>query len=223
EGGAEGSGGRDAAGQFEEGLEPIEFGAAVVGDLHPVVGPAEDGAGGDEDDLVEAVDPALFAAGIGQVGEMIDDGDGAVGRGSGGRVGLDGHGADVPEELGLSWRSMVQEAPDPRPAGLYRSCESLFPRAPRRPRLMRKPCLDAPDQRPAAGCLENVDSGSPFAFPRRAGAWVVSLNYASPFTLIWAQVVRAPWGTRAGRRPERTWQQARDWNARILGSSSRPH
>ena len=62
-----------------------------------------------------------------------------MGRGSGGRVGADGHGADVPEGVGLSWRSMVQEASDPRPAGLDNRGEPLLPRAPRHPRLMRKP------------------------------------------------------------------------------------
>ena len=60
-------------GKVEEGLEPVELGVGVVGDLHPVVGAAEDGAGGDEDDLVEAVDSPLFAAGIGEVGEMVED------------------------------------------------------------------------------------------------------------------------------------------------------
>ena len=49
------------------------LGVGVVGDLHPVVGAAEDGAGGDEDDLVEAVDSALFAAGVGEIGEVIED------------------------------------------------------------------------------------------------------------------------------------------------------
>ena len=55
----------DAAGQGEEGPEPIDLGVGEIGDLHPVVGAAEDGAGGDEEDLVEAVDAALFAAGVG--------------------------------------------------------------------------------------------------------------------------------------------------------------
>src|SRR5262249_28292581 len=44
---------------------------------------------------------------------------------------------------GLSRRSMVQEAPDPRPDGLDNSSGTLLPTAPRRPRLMRKPCLAA--------------------------------------------------------------------------------
>ena len=100
---------------LEEGLEPVELGVGVVGDLHPGVGAAEDGAGGDEDDLVEAVDSPLFAAGIGQVGEMIEDRDRVAWPGGGGRVGADGHGVDVPEESGLSWRSMVQKPSDTRP------------------------------------------------------------------------------------------------------------
>ena len=53
----------------------------VVGDLHPVIGAAEDGADGDEDDLVEPVDSALFAAGVGEVGEMIEDRGRVVGPG----------------------------------------------------------------------------------------------------------------------------------------------
>jgi hypothetical protein len=63
----------DAPGQFEEGPEPVALGVGIIGDLHPVVGAAEDGAGGDENDLVESVDSPLFAAGIGQVGEMIEE------------------------------------------------------------------------------------------------------------------------------------------------------
>src|SRR5512135_488655 len=43
----------DAAGQGEEGLEPVDLGVGIVGDLFPALGAAEDGAGGDEDDLVE--------------------------------------------------------------------------------------------------------------------------------------------------------------------------
>src|SRR5579883_306089 len=108
----------DTAGQGEEGLEPIDLRVGIVSDLHPIVGAAEDGASGDEEDLVEAVDAALFAAGVGQVREMINDRDGAGGRGRGGRVGVDSHGVDVPEALGLSSRSMVRKPPDRRPAGL---------------------------------------------------------------------------------------------------------
>jgi hypothetical protein len=113
----------------------------VVGDLHPVVGAAEIGAGGDEEDLVEAVAAALFAAGVGQLGEMIDDGDRAVERGSGGRVGVDGQGTDVPEGLGLSWRSMVQKTPDPGPAqpDWNVAASRSSPEQPSRPRLMRTP------------------------------------------------------------------------------------
>ena len=129
----------DATRQREDGLKPVELGVGIVGDRHPVVGAAEDGAGGDEDDLVEAVDPALLAAGIGEVGEMIEDRSRVVRRGGGGRVGCGDQGADVPEEAGLSWRSMVREASDPRPDGLYNRSETLLPTAPRRPRLMRKP------------------------------------------------------------------------------------
>ena len=119
----------DAAGQGEEGLEPVDLGVGVVGDLHPGIGAAEHGAGGHEDDLVESVDSPLFAAGIGQVGEMVEDRGRVVGRGSGGRLGDDGHGVDVPEEVELSWRSMVQKAPDPRPAGLHNSVEAALPQS----------------------------------------------------------------------------------------------
>ena len=71
----------DAAGQVEEGPEPVDLGVGIVGDLLPAIGAAKDGAGGDEDDLVESVDAALFAAGVGQVGEMIEDRGGVMVRG----------------------------------------------------------------------------------------------------------------------------------------------
>jgi hypothetical protein len=129
----------DATRQCEDGPKPVELGVGVVGDRHPGVGAAEDGAGGDEDDLVEAVDPPLFAAGIGEVGEMIEDRGRVVRRGGGGRVGCGDQGADVPEGAGLSRRSIVQEAPDPRPDGLDNRSGTLLPTAPRRPSLMRKP------------------------------------------------------------------------------------
>src|SRR5439155_1150155 len=115
------------------------LGVGVGGDLHPGVGAAEHGAGGHEDELVESVDSPLFAAGIGQVRELVEDRGRVVGRGSGGRVRADGHGVDVPEEVELSWRSMVQKTSESRPAGLYNKGKPLFPRAPRHPRLMRKP------------------------------------------------------------------------------------
>ena len=40
---------------------------------------------------------------------------------------------------------MVQEAPDPQPAGLHNRVEPLIPRAPSHPRLVRKPCSFSPD------------------------------------------------------------------------------
>ena len=57
----------DAAGQLEEGLEPSRSWSGLK--LRPCTqssAPAEDGAGGDENDLVESVDSPLFASGIGQ-------------------------------------------------------------------------------------------------------------------------------------------------------------
>jgi hypothetical protein len=93
---------RGDAGQGEGGLEPVDLGVGLVGDPSPALGAAGDGAGGDEADLVEPVDAARFAAGVGQVGEVIEDRDGVVVRRSGGRVGVDGQGADVPEAVGLS-------------------------------------------------------------------------------------------------------------------------
>ena len=89
-----------AAGQGEEGPQPVDFGVGVGGDLFPALGAAEDGADGHEEDLVELVDSSLFAAWIRQRGEMVEDKGRVVGRGEGGGVGDGGHGADVLEAVG---------------------------------------------------------------------------------------------------------------------------
>jgi hypothetical protein len=65
---------RDAVGQGEEGLEPVVLGLAEV--LHgvPGVGPGDDGADGDGDDVEQLVQPGAVDAGVGQVGEMVGEG-----------------------------------------------------------------------------------------------------------------------------------------------------
>jgi hypothetical protein len=90
--------------------------------------------------------PALFAARVGQVVEVVEDRGRVTGPRGGGRVGCGGHGADVPEGAGLSWRPMVQEASDPRPDGRDERYRPVMPKSPRYPRLVRIPWHEeAPD------------------------------------------------------------------------------
>ncbi len=44
----------DAVGQVQEGLEPLPLAAAELGHLHPAVGPADDGADGDGQDVAQS-------------------------------------------------------------------------------------------------------------------------------------------------------------------------
>src|SRR5262249_4456896 len=48
---AEGVVRRQAIGEGEEGLEPVLFGDAIVGDLDPTVGPTNDGTDSDDDNV----------------------------------------------------------------------------------------------------------------------------------------------------------------------------
>ena len=43
--------GRHSVGEFEEGIEPVDFGAAEGFDIAPAVGAGDDGAYGDRDDV----------------------------------------------------------------------------------------------------------------------------------------------------------------------------
>ena len=63
------------------------------------IGAAGDGADGYEDDLVESVDSPLLAPGVRQLGEVVEEGVRVVEGRRGGGVEVDGHGADVPEEV----------------------------------------------------------------------------------------------------------------------------
>ena len=89
----------DAAGQGEDGLEPVDLGVGVAGDLFPAIGTAGDGADGYEDDLVESVDSPLLAPGVRQLGEVVEERGRVVEGRRGQGVEADGHGADVPEEV----------------------------------------------------------------------------------------------------------------------------
>src|SRR6185295_11541277 len=55
----------DAVGQTQESLEPVLLGKAILGDIHPAFGSADDGTDSDDDDIHEvvqacAVDPWIF-------------------------------------------------------------------------------------------------------------------------------------------------------------------
>ena len=88
----------DTAGQGEDGLEPVDLGVGVAGDLFPAIGAAGDGADGYEDDLVESVESPLLAPGVRQLGEVVEERGRIVESRRGQGVEADGHGADVPEE-----------------------------------------------------------------------------------------------------------------------------
>ena len=72
----------DAAGQGEDGLEPVDLGVGVAGDLFPATARQVTGDGY-EDDLVESVDSPLLAPGVRQLGEVVEE------RGRSWRVGED--------------------------------------------------------------------------------------------------------------------------------------
>ena len=80
----------DAVGQVQEGAQPGELGVAEVLDVIPGVGPGDDGADGDGDDIEQFVEPGAVDAGVGQPGEVVGDGEFLVGS----------HG-DPPEFLGI--------------------------------------------------------------------------------------------------------------------------
>ena len=64
--------GGDAAAEVEELGQPGALLAAVFGDRDEVIGPGDDGAEGDGDDVDERVDD-LASAGVGEGGEVIAD------------------------------------------------------------------------------------------------------------------------------------------------------
>ena len=64
----------DAVGQVQEGLEPVVLGLAEVLDVVPGVGPGDDGADGDGDDVEQFVEAGAVDAGVGQVGEVVGEG-----------------------------------------------------------------------------------------------------------------------------------------------------
>src|SRR5512135_3934805 len=63
----------DAPRQRQEGLQPVALGFAIVGDLQPTVGAAEDGANRHEDDLLQEMPSSLFATWIGEACKVLDD------------------------------------------------------------------------------------------------------------------------------------------------------
>jgi hypothetical protein len=68
----------DAAGQFEESAQPLVLGTAKVFHVHEALRFAEQRAERDEQDVVEAMDPAPFDARIFELAEVMAD---AVGVG----------------------------------------------------------------------------------------------------------------------------------------------
>ena len=69
----------DAVGQVQEGPQPVELGVAEVLDVVPGVGPGDDRTDGDGDDVEEFVEAGAVDAGVGQVGEVVGDGEFLVG------------------------------------------------------------------------------------------------------------------------------------------------
>ena len=61
----------DAVGQAEVLGQPVALGVAVALDGEPGLGPRDDGAEGDADDVQQFVLTPLLAAGIAQGGEVV--------------------------------------------------------------------------------------------------------------------------------------------------------
>ena len=70
---AEGVVGRDAVGQFQEFLKPVELGAAVFSHLGPGVGAADEGAKSKQEDIVKQV-PGVVTSGVLEAVEMFAEG-----------------------------------------------------------------------------------------------------------------------------------------------------
>ena len=90
----------DAAGQAEDGLEPVDLGVGVAGDLFPAIG-----AAGDVDMDMKMISSKLgwirpcSRRGVRRLGEGVEE-RGRVVEGRRGRgIEADGHGADVPDEV----------------------------------------------------------------------------------------------------------------------------
>ena len=64
---------------MEERLEPVALDLAEVFDVVPGVGLGDDGADGDDEEFVEFVESGAVDAGVGQLGEMMGDGEFLVG------------------------------------------------------------------------------------------------------------------------------------------------
>ena len=71
---AEGVVGRDAVGQFQEGLEPFQLALAEQFDVDPGVGAADDGADGNGNDVQQLVPLAAVDPGVLQRLEIIHNG-----------------------------------------------------------------------------------------------------------------------------------------------------
>src|SRR6266542_2726337 len=82
---AEGVVGGDAVGQGQEAPEPVVLGMAEGLDVGPGLGPADDGAQGEDEDVAQGVQLGAIEAGVRQVGEVVDQGQ--LGRCHGGSSG----------------------------------------------------------------------------------------------------------------------------------------
>src|ERR1700687_6298000 len=65
--------GGNAVGQFEKGLQPIQFTEAIVGHVHPGIGAGDDSKDGNGDDVPEVVQPPMLAEWGGDGGETLAD------------------------------------------------------------------------------------------------------------------------------------------------------
>jgi len=65
--------GRNAVGQREKGIEPFPFRLAVRLHRHPFIGPADDRAQGNRQNIEELMALGMVNAGIGERREMLRD------------------------------------------------------------------------------------------------------------------------------------------------------
>jgi len=63
--------GGNAVSQAQEGPQPGEFVTPVLLDINPGIGAGDDGADGEGDDVPEAVQAAVLAAEVLEVGEAV--------------------------------------------------------------------------------------------------------------------------------------------------------
>ena len=146
---AEGVVGGDAVGQVEERLEPVVLDLAEVLDVVPGVGPGDDGADGDGDDVEEFVESGAVDAGVGQLGEVVGDGEFWVGR----------HGGP-PWCLGVEeedYQKLVSSTTLRRPIRVSSWCSDPEGRGRKSgSHVDRRPTLPGPSQQYANPITENI-------------------------------------------------------------------